>query len=124
MGHPQGLLHSPAERRERNYLEIDVLRLNSDQLVCDGEEREFQSGRNAGLIEDIRQMPFHRFFADAELLGDVAIAAAFHDAAHHFQLARRQPIGLALGNGGLLHQLMQRANQVHHPLAANPIVAR
>ena len=67
------------------------LRLQRDQLVGDGEQRQFQTRGNTGLVENIRQMPLHRLFADAELLGDIAIAATFDDAANHFQFPGVKP---------------------------------
>jgi hypothetical protein len=59
--------------------------LQRNQLVGDGEQRQFQTGGNAGLVEDIRQVPLHGLFADAELLGDITIAATLDDATDHFQ---------------------------------------
>jgi len=41
------------------------------------------------------------FFAEAELLGDVAVGAAFDDAADNFHFARGEAEGFAVGDGGL-----------------------
>src|ERR1700722_18876252 len=101
-----------------------MLGLQSNQLVGDGKQRQFQTRGNSSFVENVRQVPLHSFFADAELLGDITIAAAFHDAANHFQLTGRQAIGFAFGNRSLLHQFMEGANQVHHAFATNPIIAR
>ena len=51
------------------------------------------------------------------------LRAAFDDAAHHFELARSEPVGLALRHGGLLHQVVQGRDQVHDALAADPVIA-
>ena len=78
----------------------------------------------AGLVEDVRQVALHGLFADGELLGDVALRAAFDDAADDFEFARREAVGLLLGHGrGLLHQVVQRGDQVDDALAADPVVA-
>src|ERR1035437_1183099 len=50
-----------------------------DQMMGDGEKRKFQAGGYASLVKDVGQVALDRFFAQAELLGDVAIAAAFDD---------------------------------------------
>ena len=100
------------------------LAFERDQLVGNREQRQFQASRDAGLVEDVRQVALHRLFADGELLGDVLVAAAFNDAGDHFELARREAVGLALGHGrGLLHQIVQRRDQIGDALAADPVVA-
>ena len=61
-----------------------------------GEQGQFQTGGDAGFVEDVRQVALHGFFAESELLGDVAIAAAFNDASDHVKFARSEAVGLAL----------------------------
>src|ERR1700761_9148192 len=100
------------------------LRLQRNQLMSNGKQGQLQPGGNPSFVEDIRQVALNGLFADTELLGDIAIAATLYDAAHDFQLPRRQSIGLALGYGSLLHELVQGANQVDHALAANPVISR
>ena len=78
-----------------------VLLLRRDELMCDGEEGQFEAGGDAGLVEDVRQVALHGFFAQVELLGDVAVAATFNDAADDFELAWREAVGFALGGGCL-----------------------
>ena len=51
-------------------------------------KRELEAGGDAGLVEDVRQVALDGLFAQVELLGDVAVAAAFNDAADDFKLAR------------------------------------
>ena len=79
----------------------------------DGEEGKFEAGGHAGLVKDVGQVALDGLLAQAELLGDVAVAAAFHDAA----------LGFVLGRGGLLHQVVERGNQVDDALAADPVIA-
>ena len=95
-----------------------------DELVGDREQRKFKARGDAGLVEDIRQVALDRLFRDVELACDVLVAAAFDDALDDFQFARRQPVGLAFGNGGgLLHQLVQGLEQVGDAFAADPVIA-
>src|SRR5581483_5006157 len=89
----------------------------------DGKERKLQAGRDAGLVEDIRQMALDCFFAEAELFGDIAVAAAFYDAADDFEFARREAVGLGLRRRGLLHQVVQGRNEIDDALATDPIIA-
>ena len=84
--------------RRRNE-ETDLL-LRRYELVGDGEEGQFEAGGDAGLVEDVGQMALHGFLAERELLGDVAIAAAFHDAADHVEFARGEAVGFALRTAG------------------------
>ncbi len=88
----------------------------------DRKQRQFEPRGNARLVEDVRQVALHGLLAERELLGDIAIAAAFHDATHHVEFARGQAVGLALRRLGLAHQLVQRRDQVHDTLAADPVV--
>ena len=60
----------------------------------------------------------------AELFGDIPVAATFDDAADDFQFAGRKPVGFALGNGCLLHELVQCAYQVHDTFSAYPIISQ
>src|SRR5258708_37750814 len=48
-----------------------LLAIQNHQLVGDGEERKLQPRGDAGLVEDVREMAPHRFFAAGELLGAV-----------------------------------------------------
>ena len=68
-------------------------------MMRDSKQCEFQPGGDACLVEDIGEVPLDGFFAQAKLLGDVPIAAAFHYAPHDFQFARSEPVGLALRGG-------------------------
>src|ERR1700739_2170363 len=112
LGHPTLLhLEDRAELLLRRY-----------QLVGYREEGQFEAGGDAGFVENVRQVALHGFLAERELLGDVAVAAAFDDAAHHVEFARGETVGLALGRLGLAHQIMQGRNKIHYTLAANPIV--
>ena len=80
---------------------------------------------DASLIEDVREMALHGLFRDGVLLRDVLVAAAFDDAGDHFELARGEAVGLALGDGGgLLHQLVQGGKEVGDAFSADPVVAR
>ena len=56
-------------------------------MVCYGEEGQFKAGGDAGLVEDVRQVALDGLFAQAELLGDVTVAASFNDGADDFKLA-------------------------------------
>ena len=56
--------------------------------MIEREEGKFQPVAHADLIENIGEMAFDGFFADAELRGDVAVAAALDDGAYDFKLAR------------------------------------
>src|ERR1700733_5290037 len=87
-----------------------------------GKQRQFQTRGDSGFVENVRQMALHRLLADTELLGDITIAATLYDAANHFQFPGREAIGFALGNGSLLHELVQCAHQVDHALAADPVI--
>src|ERR1700733_1321571 len=93
------------------------------EFVGDGEERQLQPGRDASLVEDVREVAFHGLFADGELFGDVLVAAAFDDAGDDLELARGQAVGLALGDGcSLLHELTEGTQEVYYALAADPVV--
>ena len=75
----------------------------------DGEQGQFETGGDAGFVEDVGEVALYGLFAEAELLGDVAVAAAFYDATDDFEFARGEAVGFALGTAGLLHELVQRA---------------
>ena len=68
-------------------------------------------------------MALDGLFTQVELFCDIAIAASFNNAAHHFKLARSKAVGLVLGHGCLLHQIVESRDQVDNALAANPVVA-
>ncbi len=69
-------------------------------------------------------MALYGFFGDGELLGDVAVGAAFDDAGDDFELAWCEAVGLAFGNGrGLGGEFVERAEQVGDALAADPVIA-
>ena len=87
-------------------------------------EREFEPRGDTGFVEDIGEVALDGFLTQRELLGDIAIAAAFHDAPDHFKLARREAVSFALRNGGLLHQVVQRGHKIDDALAADPVIAR
>ena len=87
------------------------------------EEGELEACGDTGLVKDVGQVALHSFLAQSELFCNVAVAAAFHDAAHHFKLAGGETVGLALRHHGLLHEVMKGRNQVDHALAANPVIA-
>ncbi len=74
-------------------------------------KRQLEARGDAGLVEDIREMAFDGLFAESELLGDVAVAAALDDATHNFKLARGEAVGFALRHGGLLHEIVQERRQ-------------
>ena len=100
------------------------LAVERDELMGDGEESQFEPGGDAGFVEDIREVPLDGLFADGELLGDVLVAAAFDDAGDDFEFARGEAVGLALGHSrGLLHQGVERGDQIDDALAADPVVA-
>ena len=89
------------------------LGVDVDQFVADGEEREFETRADAGLVEDVRQVTLHGLFADRELLGDVLVGAAFDDAGDDFELAWSEAVGLLLRHGrGLLHEVVQSGETV------------
>ena len=88
----------------------------------DGKKCQLQAGGDAGLIKNVRQVALHGFFAQGELLGDVPIAATFNDATHHIEFARSQAVGLAFRLGRLTHELVERGNEIHDTLAANPVI--
>src|SRR5690349_6302016 len=52
------------------------LAVQRDELVRDGEEREFEAGGDAGFVEDVREVAFHGLFANGELFCDVLVTAA------------------------------------------------
>ena len=97
--------------------------LGFDEVVGDGEEGKFQAGGDAGFVEDVGKVPFDGFFGKGELLGDVAVGAAFNDAADDFHFAGGEAVGLLLGGGGLLHEGVEGADEVDDALAADPVVA-
>src|SRR5579862_6416806 len=68
-------------------------------------------------------MPFHGFLAQAELLRDVAIAAALDDASDDLHLARRQTECFAFRRGSLLHELVQCADEIDDAPSADPVIA-
>src|SRR5215472_1539531 len=69
-------------------------------------------------------MALDGLFADRELLGDVLVRAALYDAGDDLEFARCEAVGLLLRHGrGLLHEIMQRREQIHDALAADPVVA-
>ena len=89
----------------------------------DGEEGKFETGGDAGLVKDVGQVALHGLFTERELPGDVAVAAAFDDCSDDFEFARGEAVGFVLGRGGLLHQVVERGNQVDDALAADPVIA-
>ena len=92
-------------------------------MVGNGEEGKFKAGGDTGFIEDVGEMAFDGFFAECELFGDVAVGAAFDDAAHDFEFTRSEPVSLALWYDGLLHEVVQGGNQVDDAFAADPVIA-
>lgn len=74
--------------------------------MCDGEKGQFEPSGDARFVEDIRQVALHRFLAQIELFGDVAIAAALNDASDDVELSWREAVGFSLGYGCLAHQLV------------------
>jgi len=68
-------------------------------------------------------MALDSFFAQSELLGDVAVGATFDDATDDLELTRGEAVRFPLRDGGLLHQVMQSRDEIDHALAANPVVA-
>src|ERR1039457_6266794 len=69
-------------------------------------------------------MALDGLFTQAKLFGDIPVAAAFHDAPHHFKFTGSESIGLWWRRRCLLHQVMQSRNKINNPLATDPIVAR
>ena len=97
---PQACCAQDDTANERELLprrneETDLL-LRRDELVGDGEQGQLKAGGNAGLVEDVRQVALHGLLAERELFGNIAITAAFHDAAHHLEFAGGEAVGLAL----------------------------
>jgi hypothetical protein len=105
--------------RTRHVLALD----GCDELVCDGKKGKFQPSRDACFVKDVGEMPLYGFLAQSELLGDIAVAATFHDATNHFKLPWSEPVCFALRDSGLLDQVMERGNQVDHALSTYPIVS-
>jgi hypothetical protein len=89
----------------------------------DSEKSEFETRGDAGFVEDVGQVALHGFFAEGELLGDVAIAAAFNDASDDVEFARGEAVGFALRGLCLTHEVMQSGDEIDDALAADPIVA-
>ena len=73
----------------------------------DGEQGQFETSGNAGLVEDVRQMTFDSLLAERELFGDIAVAASFHDATNDFDLTRGEAVASVGRGSGLLHQFME-----------------
>jgi hypothetical protein len=86
------------------------------------EEGQFEAGGDAGFVEDVGQVAFYRFLAERELLGDVAVTAAFYDATNNVEFARGEAVGFALRWLGLAHEVMQGRDEVHYTLAADPVI--
>ena len=76
--------------------------------MSDGKEGKLQAGGDASLVEDVGEVALDCLFAEGELLGDVAIAAALDDATHDFKLTMGKAVGLVLGDGGLLDEVVKR----------------
>src|ERR1017187_5894007 len=53
------------------------------QIMVESEQRQFQPIPHAQLIKDVGEVALNRFFADAKLLGNVFIGAAFGDQSDH-----------------------------------------
>src|SRR5580658_683771 len=68
-------------------------------------------------------MALDGFFAEGKLLGDVAVAAAFNDAADHLKFPWCEAVGLALRHGGLLHEVVESGDEIDDALAADPVVS-
>lgn len=92
-------------------------------MVRDRKERKFKSRGDTGLVEDVRQVALDCLFAESELFGDIPVAASFHDATDHLELARSQPVGFLLRRRRLLHQVVQGRNKIYDAFAADPVVA-
>ncbi len=88
-------------------------------MVCYGEEGQFKAGGDAGLVEDVGEMPLDGLFAQSELLGDVAVGATFDNATDDLELTRGEAVGFALRDGGLLHEIVQGGYEIDYPLAAD-----
>src|SRR6516162_2778819 len=67
-----------------------VLCGGADELMVDGEQRQFQPVRNANLIEDVPEMVFHGLLADGELPRNFAVRKTGHNRRYHIQFARRE----------------------------------
>ena len=91
--------------------------------MSDGEEGQFQAGGDAGFVEDVGEVALDGFFAEVELLGDVAVAASLDDGADDFKLAGGEAVGLALRDLGLLHEVVEGGDEVDDALAADPVIA-
>jgi len=73
---------SPIERSARQLRRgWTAYGVGSTKMVRNRKQRKFQARRYAGLVEDIRQVPLDRLFAQRKLLGNVAVAAALDNAA-------------------------------------------
>ena len=53
-----------------------------------GKKRQFQTGRNTKLIEDVAEVVFHRIFADLEVFSDLYVRVAGYDRRDNFEFAR------------------------------------
>lgn len=61
---------------------------SSDEAVVGGEERQLETARHTGFIEDARQVVLDRLVADRKFLRDVLIAEPGNDVRDDYQLAR------------------------------------
>ncbi len=59
----------------------------SVQAVIDGEHREFETSRDAKLVEDVGQMVLDGLLADTEKVGDLLVRGGVNDKADNFALA-------------------------------------
>ena len=99
------------------------LSFSGDEVVGDGEHGQLEAGGDSGFVEDVGQVAFDGFFAEAELLGDIAVGAAFDDAADDFHFAGGKAEGFAVGDGGLLHELVKSADEIDDAAASDPVIA-
>ena len=107
-----------------NRADASGLLLRRDQVMGDGEESQFKARGDAGLVEDIGEVTLYRLFTERELFRNITVAATLDDATHHLKFARGETVSLALRHGGLLHQVVERRDEIDDALAADPIVAR